>query len=443
MKRRDLFKLGSMAMVGSGLMSLPSMSLGASKNFSDYKALVCFYFFGGNDGFNMVVPLGSDYDDYAASRQNMAVAKGDLLPLSTASYGNSSYGLHPQLASLQGLFNDGKLGLMANMGNLIEPVTKADLTAFAKKLPPKLFSHNDQQNQSQYLTPGQSKTGLGGRLVDLLKSSNTNQLFTGVNIDTKRNWFRNPQGSSLVIGRRGFSQYSYVRDLSWSKNRREAFLQLLEHDYGNSFTNEFSKLQKRTVDLTETIGKSINDVTFTTAKPGNNKVAEKFEMIAKVISKRSMLGASRQIFMVDMGGFDTHDAHLEKQPELYKTLADAMKYFYDLTVEQGIADKVTTFTHSEFGRTLTSNGNGTDHAWGNHQFVMGGAVRGGDIHGKFPDLAIGGSDDIRRDGRIIPTTSVEQYMESLLKWFGVTEAQMTEIMPNRGAFDTSAINLMI
>ena len=445
MKRRDFIKLGSAAVATSGLMSFGQTAKALSIPTGDYKALVCIFLLGGNDGFNMIVPTSNfDYDEYAASRQNMAIAKADLLPVSPLSYGNSSFGFHPQLAELQSLFNSGKLGVMANVGNLVEPITRQQYLERSKSLPDQLFSHNDQQDQWRYVDPQVQKTGLGGRVMDLAVPNNQDPLLTGISIDGRTNWLSSQLNLDLAIGRNGFDQYSYVApDKNWTQDRRAAFKALLDNNYQDPFIDEFKGLQSRTMELVERVGSQIDTVPdFTTLKP-EGSLATKLEMVAKMIAIRAELGMERQVFYVGMGGYDTHDNHISRQQELFTELSQSMKYFYDVTAELGVEQSVTSFTSSEFGRTLTSNGDGTDHAWGNHQLVMGGAVRGGDIYGQIPSLEIAGPDDANDDGRIIPTTSVEQYMVSPLRWFGLTDNELNGVMPNLAAFDPNAVDFML
>ena len=445
MKRRDFIKLGSAAIATSGLMNFSQSAKALTIPTGDYKALVCIFLLGGNDGFNMLVPTSNyDYDEYAASRQNMAIAKGDLLPVSPMSYGNSSFGFHPQLSELQGLFNTGKLGVMANVGNLVEPLTRQQYLDRSGALPQQLFSHNDQQDQWRYVDPLVQKSGLGGRVMDLAVSNNQDPLLTGISIDGRTNWLSSQLNLDLAIGRNGFDQYSYVSpDKNWTQDRRAAFKQLLDTSYQDPFTEEFKGLQSRTMEMVERVGAQIDGVAdFTTLKP-EGSLATKLEMVAKLIAIRAELGMERQIFYVGMGGFDTHDGHINRQRALFTELSQSMKYFYDVTTELGVQNNVTSFTSSEFGRTLTSNGDGTDHAWGNHQLVMGGAVRGGDIYGQVPSLEINGPDDAKNDGRIIPTTSVEQYMASPLRWYGLTDSELNSVMPNLSAFNPNAVNFML
>ncbi len=446
--RRDFFKLGAGTIASAGLMNWSQPLIAATQPPSDYKAIVNIFFLGGNDGFNMVIPRSDfEYDEYAASRQNLAIAKSDILAINPLTAGGAQFGFHPAFSEMQQLFSDGKLGVMANVGNLIQPVTKAQLENPNTPRPRQLFSHNDQQDQWRYGDPDTTKTGWGGRLMDYKVADNINYpLLTGMAIDGRSKWLVSQQNLDISIGRNGFDRYNYVRpDRNWTEDRRVAFQALLEKDYDNPFAQEFASTQKRTMQLVEDVGGLVNELPeFTTTLPEiRNRLAESLQMVGKMIAVREQLGMTRQVFYVAMGGFDTHDDQNTRQPALLGQISQAMKYFYDLTVELGVENSVTSFTSSEFGRTLTSNGDGTDHAWGNHQLLMGGAVRGGDIYGTMPSLEIGGPDDYRNDGRIIPTTSVEQFSKPILDWFDVDSSQISTVLPNLGSFDSNAIDFML
>ncbi|MRX28714.1 DUF1501 domain-containing protein [Kangiella sp. HZ709] len=447
LNRRDFFKLGAGTIASAGLMNWSQPLIAAGAPPTDYKAIVNIFFLGGNDGFNMVIPRSDfEYNEYSASRQNLAVARGDILPISPITAGGAQFGFHPAFSEMQQLFSDGKLGVMANVGNLIQPVTKGSLENPATPRPRQLFSHNDQQDQWRYGDPDTTKTGWGGRLMDYKVMDNTNALLTAMSIGGRSKWLVSDQNLDISIGSNGFDRYNYVRpDRNWTQDRRTAFRSLLDTSYSNPFTKEFSDTQKRTMELIEQVGDLTNNLAdFTTQLPQDrNRLAESLRMVGRMIAIREQLGMTRQVFYVAMGGFDTHDDQNTRQPALLGQISQAMKYFYDLTVELGVENSVTSFTSSEFGRTLTSNGDGTDHAWGNHQLMMGGMVRGGDIYGTMPSLEIGGPDDYRNDGRIIPTTSVEQFSKPVLDWFDAEPAQISTILPNLNAFNANAINYML
>jgi len=448
LNRRKFLKLGAASLAMSGLSYMPrSFAAAQALNHSnEYKALVCVFLFGGNDGFNMLVPTNdSAYNVYANSRQNLAVAKESLLSISPLTTDGNTYGLHPQLAAMKNLFDNGSAAFVSNVGNLIQPVSKDEARSNPSSRPRQLFSHNNQQDQWQFANPDTLDSGWGARLASLYASAQGESLLTGLSVNNRSKWLTNTNFSGLAVKSSGFSGYNSINPASNNSTtvkRREAFLQLVNHQYNNPFSDNFSQLQQRTVSLVENVGATIDGLTpFTNVTPEGNNLASQLEMVAKVIASRETLGMQRQVFFVSMGGFDTHDDQLTRQPALYVQLSEALNSFNNQLTELGVNDKVTTFTQSEFGRTLTSNGDGTDHGWGNHQIVMGNAVRGGDIYGTMPDFAIG-SDDDYRSGRIIPTTSIEQYASSMLNWFGLDSNQLASVLPNLNNFDANQINLM-
>lgn len=447
LKRREFLKLGAASIIGSGLASFPNLSF-AQSAFTDYKALVCVFLHGGNDGFNLVIPTDANsYSEYANSRQNLAVASNVLLPITPLTNDGHTYGLHPQAAPLQSLFADGKMAIVTNTGHLIEPVTKAQVQDRTANLPTELFSHNNQQDQWKTInTNPLSTSGWGGRLSNLFASQQGEPLLSGISVDDRSLWLRHPDSLDLSISADGFEDYLYVamNDDGSENKRRTAYLDNLYRAYNNDFHQSIAAIQQRTLELVESVGSVLSAATpLTTVFPEDNRLASQLKAIANMIATRDTFGMHRQVFFVDMGGFDTHDDQNQNQPNLFNTLSSALRAFYDALTEIGAASAVTTFTASEFGRTLTSNGDGTDHGWGSHNLVIGGAVRGGDIYGTMPSLALDGPDDYRNNGRIIPTTSVEQYVHSMLPWYGLDATQIATVLPNLGAFNANAVNFMI
>lgn len=447
--RRDFLKLGAASIIGSGLTNFPRMAF-ANNHLTDYKALVCVFLHGGNDAFNLIVPTDTDgYAEYANSRQNLAVAKNTLLPINPLTSDARSYGMHPQSAQLHSLFEEGKLSVMANVGNLREPLTKAQLQNGSAILPSELFSHNNQQDQWKTinLDPA-AKSGWGGRVANLFAADQGEPLLTGLSVNSRSIWLQDPGYLDLSISADGFDDYWYVNERENGENkRRTAHLETLYRNYSNSFEKEIADTNKRTLELVESVGSILSSVPpLTTVFPEDRgyQLPSQLKMVANMIAARESLGMHRQVFFVEMNGFDTHDDHVADQANLFTTLSNSLKAFYDALVEIGASSEVTTFTSSEFGRTLSSNGDGTDHGWGNHQLIMGDAVRGGDIYGTMPSLEIGGVDDYSNNrGRIIPSTSIEQYANSMLQWYGLDATQRKTVLPNHAAFDMNKINLMI
>ena len=416
---------------------------------SDYKALVCIFLNGGNDASNLIVPTGSGYAGYASARSVLALPQSNLLSLSAKNSDGRTFGLHPSMAEMHSLFGAGKLALLANVGSLAEPTTKQQYTARSVKLPPQLFSHNDQQVQWQSSVPDQPfRSGWGGRTADLLNSLNTNNQ---VSMSVTLNGFNNfqvgdavtqlsvtaasanaPKGGPVVFsnttGGNNPARYAAQKDLFASSN-------------SNLFAAAFGGLSKDAIDTSELLGGVLASAPNLATQFPATTLANQLKTIAYLISVSSSLNLKRQVFFARIGGWDTHadqvdevDKALGAHANLLRQVSQAMNAFYNATVELGCADRVTTFTASDFGRTYGSNGDGSDHGWGSHHLILGGAVKGGDIYGRMPTLTIGGPDDTS-NGRWIPTTSVDQYGATLARWFGVSETNLSVAFPNIGRFE--------
>jgi uncharacterized protein (DUF1501 family) len=403
---------------------------------TDYKALVCLFLFGGNDANNVVVPHdNSGYASYAAARGILAIPQASLLPLTLQNGDGRDFGFHPNLTELQALFNQGKLGLVANVGTLVAPVTRAQYLAGGAAVPPQLFSHADQSVQWQTSVPDViSRTGWGGRLADLLQSLNAgskislNISIAGTNTfevgNTVLPYVVSPSGS---VGLAGF-------DGSANANvRLQAFKDLLALPHNNLFEQAYSDTVSRSIAANDLLTSALAGISpFQTVFP-NSSLGSQLNMIAKLIAARNNLSMKRQIFFCSVGGYDTHGDQLIGQGNLFTELSQGLNAFYNATVELGIASQVTTFTASDFGRTYPTNGSGSDHGWGSHQFVLGGAVQGGRLFGTFPTLAVNGPDDTGQ-GRWIPTTSVDEFSATLATWFGVSASDLPSVLPNIGRF---------
>jgi len=405
-----------------------------------YKALVCIFLFGGNDAFNMVVPTNdTEYDAYKASRQTLAIEQSKLLSLSSLSGSGTQLGFHPNMPHAQQLFNSGKLALLTNVGALVEPVTKTNYQGNKSLLPPQLFSHNDQQTFLQSLQSGSRRNGWIGRAADAMQSINVNKkLSMNISLSGSNIW---QSGNTVVpysIDSAGIKELenfnkktSDARELS----RIQIYQSLLAQPQENIFQREYARTQTLAWDLAGDVKTALDaQAPLQTGFPAGNSLAANLKMVAQMLSARGSLQVTRQTFFIGMGDFDTHGDQLRRHDILLAQLSAALDAFYKATVELGIADQVTTFTTSDFGRTLTSNGDGTDHGWGSHQMMMGGAVKGGEVYGTFPDLIIGGKDDIG-EGRIIPTNSMDQYAATLASWYGLPAGNFADVFPNLARFN--------
>ncbi len=428
------------ALTTSGLLNtifdLRKLSAATIADTGDYKALVCLFLYGGNDANNVLVPNDSSgYSAYAAARGALALPQSSLLPISLANGDGRQFAFHPNLPELQQLFAQGHLGVVANVGTLVAPITRAQYLSGGAAVPEQLFSHADQSVQWQTSVPDQiSRTGWGGRMADLLQSLNSGSKISlslsiaGTNTfevgNTVLPYTVSPDGS---IGLSGF-------DGSANANvRLAAFKELLAQPHNNLFEQAYGDTVSRSIAANDLLTSALGGLPpLQTAFP-TTALAKQLNMVAKLIAARSNLSMRRQIFFCSVGGYDTHGDQLAGQAGLLTELSQALNAFYSATVELGVANQVTTFTASDFGRTFPTNGSGSDHGWGSHQFVLGGAVQGGRLFGTFPTLAVNGPDDTGQ-GRWIPTTSVDEFSATLASWFGVSASDLPTVLPNIGRF---------
>ncbi len=410
----------------------------AAAPLADYRALVCVFLYGGNDSANTVVPRsGAQQQVYAQERGPFAIAPGSLLPIAPASAQPLALGLHPNLAELQALFQQRKLAIVNNVGPLLAPTTKAQYDAESVPLPPNLFAHDEQQEQwmtSLPSGPQTGKRGWGGRIADLLHSLNGNsQVSLSIALDGSTNLF---QVGRVVVP---FQTYPGVLPRllgmeSWQLTMASAITQIINQARTNVLEQQWNTSLKRAVDVTNVLSAALDATPpLATVFPTQNGLADQLKMAARMISASGALGLKRQIFFVALGGFDTHGGQLADHPRLLRLVSQALAAFYNATVELGVANRVTTFTASDFGRTLKHNGEGTDHGWGGHHFVMGDAVRGGDMYGTYPTVAVNGPDDVG-EGRWLPTIAIDEYAATLAKWFGVSATDIPLVVPNIGRF---------
>jgi len=412
-----------------------------------YQALVCIFMTGGNDGHNTVIPINTaqqSYGLYQAGRGGMGLAQNSLLPIHN---GSDVYGLHPSLVELQGLYNAGHAAILANVGMLVKPI---DRTAFNTNnsaiIPNALFSHSDQQSQWQTSIPtGLGNSGWGGRIADLMQPQNAGATFPSATSMSGATLFlagqqtfaaNVPGGSATLLN-------------TVNSARAGGLQQLLTFDNGLQLVQQANDTLNRGVNYANALSGALASSTLATQFPltgadgSPNLLAMQLQTVARIIKVRSALGLSRQIFYCNIDGFDTHGGQLNIQASLLQQLSQAILAFYQATQELGVDQNVTTFTASEFGRTLTPNGSGgTDHAWGNHHFVIGSGVQGGKFFGQYPLLSLGGSYDATGRGSLIPTTSVDQYGATMARWFGVGAANMPAIFPNLGNFQTSNLGIL-
>ena len=405
---------------------------------NDYKALVCILLAGGNDSFNMLVPRSiGEYNEYAKTRSNLALDRNALLPLNPTTYSRQDLGLHPSMPEVQELFEAKKLAFVSNVGTLIEPVTKPQFQSESVKLPLGLFSHSDQIAHWQTSVPQErSAIGWGGRLADLLQSMNDNRnismniSLSGKNVFQAGNetveYTISPSGTGS-IGIHGYEGASLIDQI-----KTTAVNNLLEQEYQDIFKESYKEVIKSSQDSHKLFSSAISNVNLG-FNFSPNRFSQSLAMIAKTIGARQTLGFSRQTFFVTFGGWDHHDEVLDNQQAMLEIVSKGLGEFQSAIDQLALSDQVTTFSISDFGRTLTSNGNGTDHGWGGNVIVMGGGVKGGDIYGVYPSLALNTNLDVG-GGVLIPTTSTDEYFAELSRWFGVSNNDLPLILPNVGNF---------
>jgi uncharacterized protein (DUF1501 family) len=453
LNRRDfLIKSGAAAAIANAPGFAYSQGFGAAGAFDDYRALVCVFLHGGNDSFNMLVPnTTAEYNAYAASRQNLAIQQSDLLPINPASGtpGSEPFGLHPAMGAVQTMFESGNAAFVANLGPLVEPTTKTQYQNKSVILPTQLFSHNDQQSQWNSLKGADtSKTGWAGRIADLIQADVVDQrMATNASLSGTSLFQSADTTIAYVMGQNGPLQFNgFSNDpTSILFDQKLAFQNILDAQYDSIYERGFAAIQNRAVDAADTVSAAIvnaeNSGIITTVFPAT-QLGRQLSTVAKLIASRAELEMQRQIFFVGIGGFDSHDDQNQNQPGLLGGVSDALAAFHSATVDIGVANSVTAFTQSDFGRTLTSNGDGTDHAWAGNQLVVGGAVNGREVYGQYPVLEIDGPLDVG-GGRMIPSTSADQYAATLAKWFGIPDRDLDTVAPNLLNFPQRDLGFMI
>jgi uncharacterized protein (DUF1501 family) len=417
----------------------------------NYRALVCIYLGGGNDGHNMVIPVNTntqEYTDYAASRLGLALPANSLI---TINNGSEQYGLPNNMPEMAALYGMKQAAILANVGMLVQPIDKPTFNMYPNGspiIPVNLFSHSDQSNQWQTVAPnGISSTGWGGRVADYMQTH-------GVNTGNQYPPVVNNGGCGPFctgsLNLPGVVPTSGPAGLSGTLNdmaRITGMTSVLSFDNGLKLVQAANDVSNRGIAQGVLLNNALSSAPkLTTQFPANNPLAAQLNMVAQIIAVQSQLSLTKQIFFCNLGGFDTHGAQAATQVPLLQQLSQAINAFYAATVELTCQSQVTTFTTSEFGRTVMPNGNaGTDHAWGNHHFVVGGAVQGSQFYGQYPLMALGNNNplDVTGRGSLIPTTSVDQYAATLAQWFGVAPgADMQSILPNIVNFQTQNLGFL-
>jgi uncharacterized protein (DUF1501 family) len=466
-RRAFLRRSAQLAFTGAALptaLNLAAIGEAAAFNATGYKALVCVFLYGGNDNWNTVVPYdNTNYDLYSAIRGGGAGRAAGGVALGQASLANTvltptaplaggrQFALHPTMPGLAGLFNAGQVAVQMNVGPIVVPLTKTQYEGSNRALyplPPKLFSHNDQQSIWQSSSPEGSTIGWGGNIGDLALASNAgSSLFTCISVTGNVVFLSGDQALAYQVSPQGAVKIDCVNnDVYGSAAIKNAMRDLVQQARSDVLENEYNRVTQRSIAAEGSINGGIGGTaTAATANsgefapfaavPNNNQLAAQLKMVARLIAARNSLSTKRQVFFVSLGGFDLHDNLLAGHVTNMTRVSEAVTAFYQTTVNLGVAGDVTAFTASDFGRTLTSNGDGSDHGWGGHHLVVGGAVKGKAFYGTPPPVSTGsgsGAEDQWHvgQGRLLPSTSVDQYAATLATWFGVEANELADILPN-------------
>jgi len=452
MSRRKFLGTASCAALGSTTMlssilnlgmlnSLAGMSLPTYKEDNTYKAMICILLAGGSDSFNLLVPRSANhYLEYATTRSNLALPQNDLLPINFTDTIGRQFGVHPSMPEVQSMFNNNKLAFVANVGTLVEPTTKAQYLNQGVTVPLGLFSHADQIQQWQTSIPQtRSSVGWGGKIADILHAGNGNQnismniTLSGTNLFQIGNNITEYAIRASAGGSVGINVYDNTDPVSqYLKTNVE---NLLNQQYADIFRSTYGDKIANSQSYHEQFNAALANAPTLNTTFSNSYLSQNMALIAKTISVRNTLNVNRQTFFVTYGGWDHHDNLLTNQIDMLGVLSTALGELEAALQEIGVFNDVTTFTVSDFARTLTSNGNGSDHAWGGNTMVLGGGVNGGSVYGTYPSLAYNGVDDVG-NGIMLPTTSTDEYFAELAEWFGISATDLPYVLPNVGNFYT-------
>ena len=443
--RRGFIRIGA-ASVGSLALRPFGVLPALAQNGPDYRALVCIFLFGGNDSNNTVVPMDdTNFQAYTSIRGNLALAQASLTPTVYTASG-APYAFHGKLTEVASLFSSKELAVVANVGSLVQPLTRSQYQAQQAPIPSNLFSHSDQQLQWQTsVAQGHSATGWAGRAADYIASQNFNS--------SKFPTFFSLAGNSLegagvstqpVALSPGQSlQLAGFNSSAASQARLSALNSLLTLGSGVSLVQAANDTISNSIADANALSAALAKSTTLKTQFPKSSLGAQLQQVAQIIQVQADLGMRRQIFFCSLGGFDTHTNEFNTHNTLYPQLSPALAAFYDATQELGVAQNVTTFTESDFSRTFQpTSGDGSDHAWGSHHLVVGGAVQGGQVFGKFPTFELGGPDDADVRGRWIPTTSIDQYGATLCSWFGIPDSALTSVFPNFGNFNSQKLGFL-
>ncbi len=466
--RREFLRIASTvgAVAGSATpwaLNLAGIGAAAAQSApSDYKALVCIFLFGGNDHSNTIVPFdAASYAAYEMGRRQAGVAGTSLAlpqasllqlnattPSANPSMSGRSIAMRAEMTGLKALYDQGRAAVLTNVGPLVVPTTMAQYRGRQVPLPMGLFSHNDQQSTWMAGAREGARVGYGGLLGDMFGSSNQFQNFTCMSASGTSVFLSGRSTAQMQIGNNGGVQINALTNqtLFGGQNVGTAMRTLMTSDRGNTLEKDYNTINRRAADAAAALNSALTNFPATAAPFNafpNTGLGNQLRNVARIIAARGPLGARRQVFFASIGGFDQHSGLVAGHGNLWAQISNAMSAFYAAMSDPSLnlASNVTAFTASDFGRTLDSNGQGSDHSWGAHHLIMGGAVRGGETYGVWPETALRGPNDVGR-GSLLPTTSVEQYAGTLAKWFGVPESSMADVVPRAANWSTMDLGFM-
>ena len=445
LSRRGFIRAGA-ATVGTLALRPFGLLPALAQSSANYRALVCVFLFGGNDSNNTVIPMDdASFQAYTSIRGSLALSASELTP-TVYSVSNAPFAFHGKLTEVASMFSSKELAVVANTGSLVQPLTRSQYQGSQAPVPLNLFSHSDQQLQWQTsIAQGNSPTGWAGRAADYLNSQKVNAAnfpaFLSVAGNALEGQGVQTQSVALAPGQsltlKGFT------NSATSQARLKALTSLLTTDNGLSLVQAANNTMANSIADAAALEAALAKTTPLKTQFPITSLGSQLKQVAEIIQVQSYLGMSRQIFFCSLGGFDTHAAELETHTSLYPQLSQALAAFYAATQELGVAESVTTFTESDFSRTFQpATTDGSDHAWGSHHMVLGGAVKGGQIYGQFPTFELGGPNDTDVRGRWIPTTSIDQYGATLCSWFGIPDTALATVFPNFANFGSNKLGFV-